>query len=223
MMIFSSLSGCVAPSEWQQIVCEDVSGPSPPEPLPILFTGRGDETTNTFSLEQGVIKISSTFGGSGNFIVWLYDTEGNVSISVNNEINHDYNGSRYFRLNSRNGAPIPGTYFLDISGSGGGWEILIEQPRPMNGTFPVNASEGKGDTAFIPIVLDCGMTKFSFSHNGHENFIVWLYDVDGISMDVLANEIGVYDGSHAVRITYSGIYLMDIRADGNWIVSVQNP
>lgn len=52
------------------------------------------------------------------------------------------------------------------------------------------------------------------------NFIVELYDDEGHSIALLANEIGEYEGSTAERIPADGLYVLDIVADGDWTVDV---
>jgi hypothetical protein len=54
------------------------------------------------------------------------------------------------------------------------------------------------------------------THDGDSNFAVWLLDDEGDKVELLVNEIGEFDGSKAVSIRKSGIYLLDISADGNW-------
>ena len=53
------------------------------------------------------------------------------------------------------------------------------------------------------------------------NFIIWLMDNQGNEIDLVANEIGNFNGSKAVSITQSGNYLLNIDADGNWEVSIK--
>jgi hypothetical protein len=45
----------------------------------------------------------------------------------------------------------------------------------------------------------------------------------GRQIGLVANEIGDSDGSKAVRIERSGKYLLNIRSDGDWSISVARP
>lgn len=40
-------------------------------------------------------------------------------------------------------------------------------------------------------------------------------------VELLANVIGNFDGLKAVGITNSGLYIMNISADGEWTISVE--
>lgn len=59
------------------------------------------------------------------------------------------------------------------------------------------------------------------SHDGSSNFIVWLMDDQGNKVELLANEIGSFDGSTAISITTPGTYLLDVDSDGNWKASIE--
>jgi hypothetical protein len=48
--------------------------------------------------------------------------------------------------------------------------------------------------------LDECLKTFTMKYDGSENFIVWMVDDQGNKVDLLANEIGSFDGSKAVRI-----------------------
>ena len=54
---------------------------------------------------------------------------------------------------------------------------------------------------------------------------IWLYNIDGEMEDLLVNEIGSYDGSTLVNMggygVSSGIYYINVEADGNWNVDIQ--
>jgi len=69
--------------------------------------------------------------------------------------------------------------------------------------------------------LNSGLTTFQLKHTGTSNFAVVLLDSQGDWVELLVNEIGSYDGSKTVSVDDSGIYLLDITADGNWDVSIE--
>jgi len=69
--------------------------------------------------------------------------------------------------------------------------------------------------------LDKGLVTFEMTHNGDGHFGVVLLNAEGDYIDLLANGIGEFDGSKAVGISESGIYLLDISADGNWEISIE--
>jgi len=69
--------------------------------------------------------------------------------------------------------------------------------------------------------LDKGLIVVKMKHDGSSNFAIWLMDKNGREIDLLVNEIGLFDGSKAIGIPTSGIYLLDITADGNWRITIE--
>ncbi len=82
---------------------------------------------------------------------------------------------------------------------------------------------GSGHQASNLFSLDAGLYVFLLEHAGDRNFIVHLLDEQGRSVETLANEIGRFSGSKAVRIQHAGKYLLNIDADGGWTASVSHP
>ena len=62
------------------------------------------------------------------------------------------------------------------------------------------------------------MWVVEFEHGGSSNFIVMLLDGDGDTVEYLANEIGSFEGSSAIKIDKSAAYLLDVDADGSWSI-----
>jgi len=82
--------------------------------------------------------------------------------------------------------------------------------------------EGSGQQASSMFNLNQGLAIFRMTHDGNSNFIIRLLDAQGNSVTTsLVNEIGSFDGSKAVHIDESGTYLLDISADGNWTVRIE--
>jgi hypothetical protein len=216
LLLTASLAGCLTdvPSISSTNVggCSDVGGPSPPEPQSESFSGSTDTATEFIFIQQDIFKISATHQGSSNFIAWLVDSNGEEIELLFNVIG-SYEGSHYIAVDA-------GTYAFNVD-AGGEWSLTIEQIRP---TTNYNASEqviAFGDTAFDPVYLECGLAHITLSYRGDSNFIVWLYDADGQTIDLVANEIGDYDGSTYINIPSTGVYLIDITArDGTWGLSI---
>ena len=88
---------------------------------------------------------------------------------------------------------------------------------------------GSGPEATSLFRLEDGIAIFHMTHSGSSNFAVWLLTESGQSVDLLANEIGPYDGRQAVGVTGElgdaspGNHLLDIEADGNWTVTIEQP
>lgn len=60
-------------------------------------------------------------------------------------------------------------------------------------------------------------------HDGDSNFAIWLLDETGDRIELLVNEIGDFNGSTVIGIDDAGSYLLDISADGNWNVTIEQP
>ena len=73
-----------------------------------------------------------------------------------------------------------------------------------------------------PFNLESGLAIFNVSHQGQHYFSVTLLDKDGkdVSGGVLANQVGSFDGSKALRIPKDDIYLLQVQADGPWSIQV---
>ena len=183
------------------------------EPEPITFSGTGQEATSKFKLEKGLSIFEMTHDGSHNFIVWLLDSNGNNVELLANEIG-SFDGSTAV------GIVTAGYYLLDINADGG-WSVNIQQPRPSSAPKIPTTLTGSGNTASEMFYLDAGLVRFGMTHDGSHNFIVWLLDSKGNNEELLVNEIGSFDGSKAIGVTKSGIYLLDISADGNWQISIE--
>ena len=77
---------------------------------------------------------------------------------------------------------------------------------------------GEGKKATEVFELEKGLWVVEFEHDGSSNFIVMLLDGDGDTVEYLANEIGSFEGSLAIKIDKSAAYLLDIDADGSWSI-----
>ena len=182
------------------------------EPTNINFSGEGQEASQIFTLTKGLSIFSMKHIGSSNFAVWLLDDNGNnVDLLVN--VIGGFDGAKAV------GIPKQGNYVLDISADGP-WTIDISQPRPQNAqSIPVSFS-GVGQQVSQFFLLKPGLTRFEMVHDGTRNFAIWLLDETGNNVDLLVNEIGVFDGSKAIGIKREGIYCLGIGADGNWQINI---
>lgn len=79
---------------------------------------------------------------------------------------------------------------------------------------------GTGDKVTSNFNLSKGIARFSSSYNGQNNFIVTLLADDGNIIDSVVNTIGIYQGETYISIPNSGVYVMQVKASGNWKVVV---
>lgn len=83
---------------------------------------------------------------------------------------------------------------------------------------------GTGDTATNAFSLELGLTIIRLTHDGSSNFAVLLMNSDsGDRVELVANEIGTFDGSKPIEITTTGNHILDIDSDGNWTASIEQP
>jgi hypothetical protein len=177
------------------------------------FSGHGQEATSPFHLDEGLVIVRLSHTGSSNFIVHLLDSHGDTVEWLVNEIGQ-FDGSTAF------GTETAGNYVLDIAADGS-WTVDIEAPRPTSAPSAPQTFSGSGPAATPFFYLEDTLTTFEMTHNGDSNFIVHLLDSDGDTVAWLVNEIGSFDGSTATGLPASGIYLLDVEADGNWTVRVE--
>jgi hypothetical protein len=83
---------------------------------------------------------------------------------------------------------------------------------------------GSGEKVSDPIALKKGLAVFHSVHlNGERNFIVELVDLQGRTIALLANEIGPADTYDAARIPADGNYLLKVKADADWRITITQP
>lgn len=184
-----------------------------PEPAPIELSGTSQQATQKFTLEIGLSIFKMTHAGTSNFAITLMDSDGQRIELLVNEIGK-FDGAKAV------GIAKNGEYILDVSANGK-WTVKIEQPRPTTAESKPKTFTGTGQQVSPFVKLDKGLTTFKLKHTGKSNFAVLLMDKNGNREELLVNEIGDFDGSKAVGVSRSGIYLLDISADGAWTISVE--
>jgi len=95
---------------------------------------------------------------------------------------------------------------------------VCKSPEPS----PINLS-GTGQQASQKFTLEKGLSIFKMTHSGQANFQIWLLDNSGQEIELLVNEIGSFNGAKAVGIDSKGTYLLDISADSQWSVKIEQP
>lgn len=185
------------------------SPPSPPvEPVPL--SGTGQQAAGPVSLVPGLVVAEMSHNGQANFAVKVLDDQGQMVELLANDIG-PFGGAKAFRSEG-------GEYLLDVTADGD-WTITVSQPAidSLAATLPVTL-EGAGPGVKF-VALD-GLTKFIMSHDGEANFAVIVLDRGGNKVDLLANEIGKFDGSKAAGLP-AGDYVLNVEADGSWVISIE--
>lgn len=93
------------------------------------------------------------------------------------------------------------------------------QPQPKQVPDPITLS-GSGQQATSKFHLQKGLSTFKLTYTGGSNFSVWLLDSSGNNIELLANDIGTFDGSKAVQIDTDGDYLLNVESEGQWTVGI---
>lgn len=180
---------------------------------PINLSGTGNTATQFFVLQKGISIFEANYTGDGYFGVWLKDSNGNDIDLIANNVGSCSDKKAV-------GISKSGSYLLNVEADSN-WSITITQPRPTSGVQKPTTLTGKGNnvTQFLYIKKK-GLARFSLSHDGSGYFGVWLLDSNGNNVDLLANGVGAFNGSKAVKIPKKGVYLINVEADGNWSISV---
>lgn len=184
-----------------------------PEPTPIELSGMSQQASQKFTLENGLSIFKMTHSGTSNFSITLMDSDGQRVELLVNEIGK-FDGAKAVGIAKK------GEYVLDISANGK-WTVIIEQPRPTTADTKPRTFTGTGQQVSPFVQLNKGLTTFKLKHTGKSNFSVLLMDKKGNREELLVNEIGDFDGSKAVSISKSGLYLLDISADGEWSIIIE--
>ena len=182
------------------------------EPPMINLIGSGQEASQQFHLEQGLSIFSMKHQGSAGFVIWLLDSSGK-KVDLLADASGEFDGSK------AEGIITAGDYTLDISADGA-WTVDITQPRPQIAQPAPFSVTGVGQHATPFFTLKPGVATFRITHNGSSDFAVWLDDVNGKHVDLLANTVGTFNGTRAEDIDQGGIYLLDIDADGDWKIDI---
>jgi len=193
--------------------------PPPPVTQSVVldFSGHGNEATEPFGLEPGLIRCDYAHDGEWNFIVYLLDEQGEMETILANEIG-ECEGSSADTIRSA------GDYLLSVTGDGT-WNLVCEATGPGGQAATEQPSvvfelSGLGNEASGQFPLNAGLLRCDYAHDGEWNFIVYLLDEQGEMETILANEIGECEGSSATGVRSAGNYLLDVTGDGNWSITL---
>ena len=183
------------------------SAPTPtstPAPAPdgesYTLSGSGNDVTDSFTTEGGLVVFDFEHDGTSNFQVQAVNSVGDEQYLVN-EIG-TYDGEVALYLPSD-------TWRLEVTADGT-WNTGITQPRFNEQDIESLPTEANGKHAawFGPFAFE-GSTEVTFEIYGDSHAAVWLTNHQGEKVDLLHNEIGPYEGTALVTDTGNGLIIVD--------------
>jgi hypothetical protein len=101
-------------------------------------------------------------------------------------------------------------------------DTTTTQPPTTTSTLPPILAEGSG-TGDSVVELDIPNTPviITLTHSGSRNYAVWSLGTDFENIDLLVNEIGVYEGTRPMQFDEESVSSLEITADGSWTYLVQ--
>lgn len=166
-------------------------------------SGSGDGVVN---LPAGVRSgtVTMTHQGDDYFGVWTLDGANSESELLANVIG-SYSGVAAFGVDTYSSSARK----LQVE-SDGPWTLVV---KPLSTAPKFSGSVSGGSDAVLWYTGPAANLRLT--HNGEGYFGVWADYPDGYS-DLLANEIGAYSGTRAVR---SGPALITLNSDGPWSIA----
>lgn len=169
----------------------------------------GEEHTFSFTVEN-------TGGEDGTFErVLEFSTEGTDQWENVGTIQLDVPAGETATWESNpTGFDSPGTLQFRLGDTEWTYDVTVTAPETQS-------FSGSGQEVRQDISIEGGLTVVRATHSGESNFQVSLAN-DSEFDDLFINAIGDFDGAQAALID-SGEYILDITADGNWEIDLEQP
>jgi hypothetical protein len=204
------------PTPTPEAAPKETSTPEAPQVTTQSFEGFGEQASPPFELRKGLAIFTMTHSGSSGFFVNLLDEQGEEFLPLLTYQIGSFEGSTALGFDEDEA----GTYALDVTADGA-WTVVVEQLEPTVAPSVPQTFTGVGPAASPFFHLEAGPTTFHMIHDGPSNFAIELWDSHGNYVDLLVNEIGPFDGSKVIQAPAAGVYILDIDADGNWGVAIE--
>lgn len=175
---------------------------------PITFTGTGDRVITGIDLPDGTFRAWVSYSGSDYFNVKLYYDDSDYDL-IGNDVGSFVSSTA---LTGLEGKGVTDGY-LEIEGNGA-WTVTIER---ITDTCTTNIA-GYGDTATGIITATQARNTITVTFEGDGNFIVRLYELNGTSYDLVANEIDYCNKQKVVTLEVGKQYYFAIQGDGRWTI-----
>ncbi len=193
--------------------CNNTITVSNPAPQPMSLSGSGQQATQQFELQAGLSVFTYSYSGSGNFIAYLMDNNGNEITSVASDrkferVNSGKHSNGWFISHKRTGQRRGrGTIPLHNPD-----QRLHHQPlllmattskQHRSFTFRADCMSSRQATVGLATLLSI------FSTKTETRLIQW------------QTQLVPSNGSQAEGIDTSGIYLLSVESSGSWTISIQ--
>lgn len=178
--------------------------------------GTGDLTTEEFSLERAlyIFEMTSHGGEYSTFNVTLCNS-GEIVESLYGVLNDPKGGVTAVGIERK------GQYYLEISADES-WQVEFRLPQASQGEELPLTFTGKGKQVTPFIQFTEGKVFFKCSHRGEYNFAVIVFSSCGEQISLVVNSAGSVEAADHVEIPRTGLYLLDVSADGDWKISVED-
>jgi hypothetical protein len=181
-----------------------------PEPEPVIISREGSDLVK-IHLEKGLSVFTLNHYSNGICQVWLSDKVKKLELLY--DIHGGYWGNKAVTV------PAEDDYYLEVSGDDL-WTMQVTQPRYNLAQGAPLSLTGLGQRVTDFFSLEAGPATFHITHDGWLDFNVWLFRNDGTRVERIASTYGAYDQSMTLNVTSSGVYVLDVQADGNWKVDI---
>lgn len=174
------------------------------------FSDEGNDVTDSFTTEGGLVTIAFEHDGESNFQVQAVRSDGEQKHLVNEIGTYDGEVALYLPSSDWN---------LEVTADGS-WSADIEQPRFNDQDIKNLPAEASGEHAawFGPFEFE-GTTEVTFEITDDSQASVWLADHHGQNVDLLHNEIGPYEGT--ALVTNEGVGLIIVDTDSaEWRIEI---
>jgi hypothetical protein len=183
--------------------------------LSAQLSGAGNQNV-PFALHAGLAVFQSLRSANdGYFYI-------DVDDAVGNHLGTIATGSVPVDISYAIPAPADGTYALDVQ-SEGGWTVNVSQPTAAYATPPAKQRWGGRYSQATPLFsLHAGQAAFhAVSPNSTQNWRVTLLDQNGQWVADIVSGPSTPDVSVTIDVPADGVYLLQVLADGDWVVEVQ--
>jgi hypothetical protein len=150
-----------------------------------------------------------THDGQANFAVQSLAANADPIDLMVNAVG-DYSGTTLFNQNEGDT-----TAALQVDADGA-WTVVIDPATSAPAWDGASPLMGTGDAVYRVVPPSSGLATVTLTHEGDENFAVSAYPEGGGFPDLLANEIGAFNGQ---TVLPDGTWLLEIVADGTWSVT----